>query len=294
MSDLPVKLILLLNRLVPPARMHVELARAKQTVHDYQQWEYAEIKRIFKDFGQLWDLAGRVVLDVGCGLGGKLLFYAEQGAKEVIGIDLRPFSIISASQLMVEQGYDVIHLAVADGAKLPFNDNVFERVISINVLEHVVDPLSVLLECRRVLRPEGRIYLYFPPFYSPWGAHLDGWINFPWPHLLFPERSLVRAAALIEEQKHINERFILSAQVHWGELKGLYELNRLTLRQFWKLIKEADLQVLQCRLLPFGHHALKRGVVASGLLSMLHTAARIPLLNEIIVTKVACVLTKTK
>lgn len=294
MQDIAVKLILLLNKLVPATPVHAELAEAKRTVRSYQQWEYEEIKRIYKDFDPYWDLEGKIILDVGCGLGGKLLFYAEQGAKQVVGVDLRPFSAISASQLTLEHKKysEIIRIAVADGSELPFADGIFDVVISINVLEHVVDPLAVMKECRRVLRPGGYFYLHFPPFYSPWGPHLDGWINFPWPHLIFSERSLVRAAALVEERKRYNEQFIPPARVHWDKLEGFYELNRLTIRRFLKLVKEADFQILQCRLLPFGRHAFRGGVLGEFLLAWLQLAAHVPFLNEFVVTKIASVLTR--
>ncbi|MGB9881083.1 MAG: hypothetical protein ACPLRM_10005, partial [Anaerolineae bacterium] len=70
MRDLSVKLILLVNRLVPATPVHLELAEAKRTVRAYQQWEYREIERIYKDFEPYWDLEGKTVLDIGCGLGG--------------------------------------------------------------------------------------------------------------------------------------------------------------------------------------------------------------------------------
>lgn len=292
MHALSVKLILFINKLVPAIPVHTELAEAKRTVQAYQQWEYEEIKRIYKDFEPYWDLVGKTILDVGCGLGGKLVFYAEQGARKVVGIDLRAFSAASGSRLASQVDDRVIHIAVADGAELPFVDNAFDVVISVNVLEHVKNPFWVLRECQRVLRPGGRLYLHFPPFYSPWGAHLDGWINFPWPHLFFSERALVRAASLIEEQKRYNEQFILPARVHWCTQKSLYELNRLTIRQFRGLVRTTDLQVLQCHLLPFGRHMLKQVVMGRTLLPLLRMASKVPLLNEIVVTKIACVLTK--
>ena len=293
MSKLAVELILLVNRLVPAAPMHVELAKAKRATCRYQQWEYGEIKRIYKDFEPFWEVEGKVVLDVGCGLGGKLLFYIEQGAKGVVGIDLRASSAVAASQSASERRTGgAIRIAVADGAHLPFVNDAFDVVISINVLEHVADPLSVLQECRRVLRPGGRLYLHFPPFYSPWGAHLDGWIKFPWPHLFFSERDLAQAAALVEERERYNEQFIPPAQVHWRELDSLHELNHLTIRQFWRVVRRANLQVLQCRFLPFGRHILKQGMIGKTLLTLLGVMSRTPLLNEIVVTKIACVLTK--
>jgi len=287
------RLILLMDRLVPVASVHAQLTEAKNTIRGYQQWEYEEIERIYEDFEPYWDLEGKRVLDVGCGLGGKLLFYAECGAREVIGIDLRSFSALSANRLALERGAgSVIQIAVADGAGLPFDNDTFDVVISVNALEHVADPLSVLKECQRVLRPGGRVYLHFPPFYSPWGAHLDGWINLPWPHLFFSERSLVQAAALVEEEMRYNKQFIPPAQVHWSELQGFHELNRLTIRQFSKLVKVTGFQALQCRLLPFGRHALRRGTMGRLLLALLRVVSRVPLLNEVVVTKIACVMSK--
>lgn len=293
MWSLDIRFILFLNQLVPVTSVHKELTEAKRMVRRYQQWEYNEIKHIYEDFMPYWELRGKEVLDVGCGLGGKLVFYVEEGASKVVGVDLRPFSAISALQLASEQDSDgVIRIAIADGAKLPFADETFDVVISVNVLEHVVDPLSVLIECQRVLRPNGRIYLYFPPFYSPWGAHLDSWINLPWPHLFFSERSLIRAAALIEQREHYNERFIPPAQVQWEEIEEFYELNRLTIRRFLRLVKNANLQVLQCRFLPFARHALRHKGPGKLLLALLYAASRVPFLNEVVVTKIACVMTK--
>jgi SAM-dependent methyltransferase len=292
MQNLIVKLILSLNELFPITPVHMEIMRAKRTTQDYHFWEYTEIKRVYKEFEPYWDLENKTILDVGCGLGGKLPFYIEHGAKKVVGIDLRPFSILSGNQVLIKRGVSMIELAIADGTRLPFADNTFDALISINVLEHVETPILFLSECKRVLRPGGYFYLYFPPFYSPWGAHLDGWINFPWPHLFFSERVLTRAAALIEERMRYNEQFIPSARVPWSELHELYELNRLTIYRFIKLVNEVDFKVLLFRLLPFGHHLLRKNMLGRILLTVLRAACRLPIINEVITTKVVCVLTK--
>lgn len=46
--------------------------------------------------------------------------------------------------------------------KLPFEDKSFDFIFSFEVLEHLMNPLWSLLECRRVLKDNGRIYLTTP------------------------------------------------------------------------------------------------------------------------------------
>jgi len=51
---------------------------------------------------------------------------------------------------------------LSDLQQLPIADGSMNAVLNINVLEHVVDPLRVLRECHRVLRPGGRLFLVAP------------------------------------------------------------------------------------------------------------------------------------
>ncbi|HEX7521274.1 MAG TPA: class I SAM-dependent methyltransferase, partial [Acidimicrobiia bacterium] len=86
------------------------------------------------------------ILDVGCS-GGRLAvrIAAALGATDVRGADvqLQPDALIPVS--------------VYDGSHLPFPDREFDLVTIIDVLHHADDPLAVVRESLRVLKPGGRI-----------------------------------------------------------------------------------------------------------------------------------------
>jgi SAM-dependent methyltransferase len=52
-----------------------------------------------------------------------------------------------------------VRLVHGDGARLPFPDGSFDCAVTIWLLEHVKDPLAVVRELKRVVRPGGRIIL---------------------------------------------------------------------------------------------------------------------------------------
>jgi SAM-dependent methyltransferase len=69
------------------------------------------------------------------------------------------------------------------GEHLPFADDSFDVVFSINVLDHYIDPDDVLAEIRRVLRPGGEFLLQVNVFELPAAARrLPGPVDPPHPH----------------------------------------------------------------------------------------------------------------
>jgi predicted O-linked N-acetylglucosamine transferase (SPINDLY family)/GT2 family glycosyltransferase/ubiquinone/menaquinone biosynthesis C-methylase UbiE len=62
------------------------------------------------------------------------------------------------------------------GEELPFKDSSFDAVFSLNVLEHVRDPLRCAREIARVLKPEGSLYCVVP-FMSPYHGYPDHYYN---------------------------------------------------------------------------------------------------------------------
>lgn len=87
---LSTKILLALNKLFK-APVH-PLNLQDEGVMSYAMWQYkkgAETIRYYLEAYTEDDMfKDKVVLDIGCGAGGKSLYYASRGAKEVIGVDI--------------------------------------------------------------------------------------------------------------------------------------------------------------------------------------------------------------
>lgn len=235
------------------------------------------------DFAPLNEIEGRLVLDVGCGLGGKTVPMATSGAAGVVGIDTDPEKIHWARTLAAGAGVENVSFAVQSASLLGFPECHFDLVLLADVIEHLDDPLGALSECARILRPGGRALIGFPPYLSPWGAHLFTHIRVPWAHVFFPEREVLEAwrarheAGLARGDVYCSEhraRCIMNAET----VAELWDLNRMTIAGFLKLVRETGFRT---RLLHL------RAPAGLGF-----PATRYAKLREYVVTRVVAVLEK--
>jgi 2-polyprenyl-3-methyl-5-hydroxy-6-metoxy-1,4-benzoquinol methylase len=114
----------------------------------------------------LGNVKGLKVLEIGCGRGAFARYLAEQGA-DVWAADFSPVAVAETEKLLAARG----RALVADVQALPFPDESFDLVVSLETLEHVPDPKKGLAELVRVTRRGGRLivttpnYLNFMGFY---------------------------------------------------------------------------------------------------------------------------------
>ena len=110
------------------------------------------------------ELAGKAVLDAGCGMGRYLRIAAESTARLVVGVDLSE-AVIAARELT--GGLDRVAVLRGDLLRLPFAPGTFDEIYSLGVLDHTPDPRAAFLALARLLKPGGRIAIWVYPRERP-------------------------------------------------------------------------------------------------------------------------------
>jgi ubiquinone/menaquinone biosynthesis C-methylase UbiE len=102
---------------------------------------------------------GQAILDIGCGSGSldRLLAHRLGKANPITAIDTNPFLLREAQALAKADGVDgLIHFGPGNAETLPFDDETFDCIFSVTVLEEC-DADRALSEMMRVAKPGGRI-----------------------------------------------------------------------------------------------------------------------------------------
>jgi ubiquinone/menaquinone biosynthesis C-methylase UbiE len=105
------------------------------------------------------------VLDLGCGAGHGSNMLSKK-YKSVVGVDISEDAITYAKE---NWNAENIEFKVGSALEIPFPDNSFDVVASFEVFEHLSDWKKFLSEIKRVLKPEGIVYISTPnkTLYSP-------------------------------------------------------------------------------------------------------------------------------
>ena len=220
----------------------------RSTPGTYVEWEFQNAPSSWNCFRPYNRLEGKEILDIGCAHGGKPTYYALHGARHVTAIDKDEARIEVARRFAQQKGAHNILFEAQNATTLPFPPGHFDLVIYNDSFEHVEEPAASLRAAYRVLRKGGTVNIAFPPYGSPWGAHLFAHIRIPWAQFLFPEETLVSLWKTRHDAQE-KESLVYSGQRLLGiraatTLAELGHLNRMNIRRFEDIVATTPFRVL--------------------------------------------------
>lgn len=143
---------------------HAEIAKFEALAHRW--WDRESEFKPLHDINPLrvnWieervSLAGKKVLDIGCG-GGILSEAMAQRGAEVTGIDMGEAPLAVAQLHQLESGVPVEYRRITAEALAAEMPGQFDVVTCMEMLEHVPDPAAIVKACAALVKPGGHVFL---------------------------------------------------------------------------------------------------------------------------------------
>jgi ubiquinone/menaquinone biosynthesis C-methylase UbiE len=128
--------------------------RYDQLIQKYAQSTYLAVIELIK----LELEEQQIVVEIGTGTGLIALAVADR-VKHIHAVDYSPEMILEAQRKQEQTGITNITFREADAYQLPFEKATADRIIAMNILHLLSSPKNVLAECRRILKPGGKLIL---------------------------------------------------------------------------------------------------------------------------------------
>jgi ubiquinone/menaquinone biosynthesis C-methylase UbiE len=139
--------------------------------------KHPQFERMLRDYLDAMQIdTAKTVLDIGCGTGVAARAIARRRgfSGRVLGIDLSPALAQTATQLAAAEGLNNrVEFRPGDSRKLDLADGAFDAVVAHTLLSHVDDPLAVVREAVRLVRPGGMIGIFDGDYASMTFGHAD-------------------------------------------------------------------------------------------------------------------------
>ena len=189
-------------------------------------------------------LAGKAVADIGCGDGIIDLGVALQAKPDrLVGFDVLDNDVELLRTRAAEHGGieslpDNLYFCTSDDTNLPAEDGEFDFVISWSAFEHIADPVAILREVRRVLRPHGVLFIQLWPFYhSAHGTHLVDWFPDGFAQFKHTDEAILRRVRSSGDQDMATEM-----------LDVYRTLNRITADGLQDALRQAGFRIVKVAL----------------------------------------------
>jgi 2-polyprenyl-6-hydroxyphenyl methylase/3-demethylubiquinone-9 3-methyltransferase len=167
------------------------------------------------------DLAGRSVLDVGCGGGLMSEGLAAAGAR-VTAIDMSETALAVARGHLVQSGLSVDYRKATVEAVAREHPGAYDLVTCMELVEHVPDPVSIVRACSRAVKPGGHVFF--------------ATVNRTWLSYLLVILASEYLLGIVRKGTHRFHRLVRPSElIRWGRQAGLgrYHLSGLRYIPFW-------------------------------------------------------------
>jgi SAM-dependent methyltransferase len=246
----------------------------------YQAWRSSELFNQFSNNFNAKELEGLDVLDFGCGEGGLSFIIASNVVvKSITGIDLSEGRVESAILRSQELNSTIQprFLCASNPSTIDVPDASVDVILCFDVLEHILDYESIVSEWRRVLRNNGKVFIWWVPWYHPYGHHIESLVPLPWVHVIFSDKVLIETCARIYDMPEFKPRLWDLDETgnkkpnKWLNMDTLPDVNRLTITEFENICKKVGLDIAERRINGFG---------GSFIAKITHIFTHIPVMRE--------------
>lgn len=119
------------------------------------------LSKSFVSVAKNWGITEGKVLDIGTGPGSLAIEFAKEiPGVEVIGLDLSDVILeLARDNAQKSEVSSRVSFERGDAEEMPFEDDMFDLVISSNTLHLIKNPIRMFNEIQRVLKPEGRFFI---------------------------------------------------------------------------------------------------------------------------------------
>jgi len=191
----------------------------------------AKVTGIFK--------SGEAVAEIGSAEGGVLMAFAEEGATDCLATDIALDRLETGKEIARKGDFAIeftSHDIINDKPEDRWREH-YNLVLLRDVIEHLDNTEKALSNIKTIIKPGGRLYVTFPPYFSPFGGHQHTVANtggkIPWIHLLPNSifQLLIKTGRKqdIEEVKRLQKIRLTIAKFEQAALKSGFTIEKRVL-----------------------------------------------------------------
>ena len=255
-------------------------AQEEQAVYFEQQ--YHDTHQRYRLHMRDLDLAGKTVLDVGSGLGGRALGWLDLGATHVTNIDINRQELEAGRAIVLDRYPERASRVVNRHPDDMTGEKDADVAILFDAFEHLVEPDALLRRVYGWLRPGGILWVGSIGWYNYLASHCtSAHIPIPWCQVLFSETAMIKTIRTLLRSPGYTatvwER--MEGLGRWDSVTTLRDrpgepLNMLSLRQIRRVMKASPFELRQFRVYGFSGKA-------HSLAPLLSPLAKLPVLQEL-------------